>query len=77
MLKLTDGMLSLVYGEGFQLLEKETQLPIANQTVWIKRANGDIQMVQTDEEGKTPQITEDKVEEVTFIAPPQSEIFIG
>ncbi|WP_319021023.1 DUF2345 domain-containing protein [Psychrobacter sp. FME61] len=76
-LKLTKSMLNLMYGEGFQLLEKETQLPIANQTVWIKRANGDVQMLQTDKEGKTPQITEDKEEDIELLNPPQLEIFIG
>ncbi|WP_201510334.1 DUF2345 domain-containing protein [Psychrobacter alimentarius] len=76
-LKLKDSMLSLIYGEGFQLLESATQQPLANQTVWIKRANGDIEMVQTDAEGKTPQITEDKKENIDLLTPPQLGIFIG
>ncbi|WP_299185292.1 DUF2345 domain-containing protein [uncultured Psychrobacter sp.] len=77
MLKLTESMLSLIYGEGFQLLEQDTKQPIANQTVWIKRANGDIEMIQTDEEGKTAQITEDKEEDIELLNPPQLGIFIG
>uniref|UniRef100_UPI00191A7BE4 DUF2345 domain-containing protein n=1 Tax=Psychrobacter vallis TaxID=248451 RepID=UPI00191A7BE4 len=77
MLKLTESILSLIYGEGFQLLEKQTQQPIANQTVWIKRSNGDIEMLETDEEGKTPQITEDKEENIELLTPPQLGIFIG
>ena len=70
-------MLSLIYGEGFELLEQETQKSIPNQTVWIKRANGDIEMVKTDEEGKTVQIMEDKEEKITLLTPSQLGIFIG
>lgn len=34
-------------------------------------------MIHTDEEGKTPQITEDKEEKIELLNPPQLEIFIG